>query len=291
MSNVELKKVKEEKEYSVYTERVIEKDEKTGEILRDTAVDVIKAKKRDNFIKIFVTNLDFLGANLTNAERQVLVGLLSKVDFQNIVYIHSELRKDLEKKYEISQATITAGIKGLKEKKVLLELTSNLQEKFEIYANNAYLINPDIAGKGSFNELKKLRQEISIEYNFDNLEIKRSFYTKSEYEGLSEIQNSPENHEIKQITRQVSPDEKKVQTEILVTERDNDNVIDVEASAGVSKKPDIELQNKNSSLEQEEKKLILKLKIIEAEIESKRLENAKLDKEIELMKLKMSEER
>ena len=110
MSNVELKKVKEEKEYSVYTERVIEKDEKTGEILRDTAVDVIKAKKRDNFIKIFVTNLDFLGANLTNAERQVLVGLLSKVDFQNIVYIHSELRKDLEKKYEISQATFTAGL-------------------------------------------------------------------------------------------------------------------------------------------------------------------------------------
>ena len=276
MGKIELKKAREEKEFSVFTERIIEKDEKTGEVLKDMSVDVIKAKKRDNFIKIFVTNLDFLGANLTNAERQVLVGLLGKVDFQNIVYIHSELRKDLEKKYEISQATITAGIKGLKEKKVLLELTNNLQEKFEIYANNAYLINPDIAGKGSFNELKKLRQEISIEYNFDNLEIKRSFYTKSEYEGFSEIQNSPENHEVKQIMSEVSSDKKKVATKILVAQKNNDDVIDVEAGVAESKKSDIEIENEN---------LRLKLKLIEAENESKKLENAKLDKEIELTKL------
>lgn len=276
MGKIELKKAREEKEFSVFTERIVEKDEKTGEILKDMSVDVIKAKKRDNFIKIFVTNLDFLGANLTNAERQVLVGLLGKVDFQNIVYIHSELRKDLEKKYEISQATITAGIKGLKEKKVLLELTSSLQEKFEIYANNAYLINPDIAGKGSFNELKKLRQEISIEYNFDNLEIKRSFYTKSEYEGFSEIQNSPENHEVKQIMSEVSPDKKKVATKILVAQKNNDDVIDVEAGVAESKKSDIEIENEN---------LRLKLKLIEAKNESKKLENAKLDKEIELTKL------
>lgn len=283
MGKIELKKAREEKEFSVFTERIVEKDEKTGEILKDMSVDVIKAKKRDNFIKIFVTNLDFLGANLTNAERQVLVGLLGKVDFQNIVYIHSELRKDLEKKYEISQATITAGIKGLKEKKVLLELTSSLQEKFEIYANNAYLINPDIAGKGSFNELKKLRQEISIEYNFDNLEIKRSFYTKSEYEGFSEIQNSPENHEVKQIMSEVSSDKKKVATKILVAQKNNDDVIDVEAGVAESKKSDIEIENENLRL----KIKALELEKVNKELEkvNKELENAKLDKEIELTKL------
>lgn len=266
MAGVELKKVKEEKEFTVYSERIVEKDEKTGEILKDTSVDVIKAKRRDNFIKIFVTNLDFLGANLSNAERQVLVGLLTRVDYQNIVYIHSELRKDLEKKYSISQATITAGIKGLKEKKVLLELTNNLQEKLEIYSNNAFLINPDIAGKGSFNELKKLRQEISIEYNFDNLEIKRSYYTKSEYDGFSEIQNSPDSHEIKQITQ---------------TKNENSDNIKVI----VDKKEPAYVETEIVSNTQNSEYEILKLKIA-----SQEAENEKLRLQIKLAKLQNKKE-
>lgn len=285
MADIELKKVREEKEFTVYSERIVEKDEKTGEILKDTSVDVIKAKRRDNFIKIFVTNLDFLGANLNNAERQVLVGLLAAVDYQNIVYIHSELRKDLERRYGISQATITSGIKGLKEKKVLLELTSNLREKLEIYANNAFLINPDIAGKGSFNELKKLRQEISIEYNFDNLEIKRSFYTKSEYDGFSEILNNPKEHELKQITNEVSPDGKSRETEILIGKKDpvktSSDVIEVKAIE-TAKKSDIELEAeilrlKLANKEADNEKLRLQIKL--AGVNGKKIQPSLFDDE------------
>ena len=231
-NGIKIKNVKEEKEYAVYTERIVEKDDKTGEVLKDYSADVIKVKKRDNFIKIFVDNLDFIGASLTNAERQTLVGLLTRIDFQNVVYIHSELRKELEKKYKISQATITIGLKGLKEKGILLTLTEALQEKLEIYSNNAYLINPQIAGKGSFNELKKLRQDISIEYNFDDLEVKRKYNVKSEYKGFSEIEN--ENHEIKQVTKAISDDGKTAQMKVVVAEKDNhvkkadESIIDIE---------------------------------------------------------------
>lgn len=232
MSDIKLKRIKEEKEFTVYSQHIMEKDEQTGEVLRDTTVDVIKAKKRDNFIKIFVTNLDFLGANLNNAERQVLVGFLAKVDYQNVVYIHPQLRRELEKKYSISQATITAGIKGLKQKKVLLEITPNLQDKLEVYANNAFLINPDIAGKGSFNEIKKLRQEVLLEYDFDSLEIKRSYYTKTEYDGLQEIKNNLDSHEIKEIIH--NKDDVKDNVKVVVSDKefvDDEFIEDIEAEA------------------------------------------------------------
>ena len=228
MGNIELKPIAGTKEYAVYTEKVFEKDSKTGEITKDASIEVIKTKKRDNFIKVFVDNIDFLGANLSNAERQVLVGLLAKVDYQNIIYLHSEFRKELAKKYNISQATISIGIKGLMNKKILLDPSPSLREKMEIYATNAFLINPDVAGRGSFNELQKLRQEIFIDYDFNTLEIKKTFSTKAKYVGYDDVFNNLDGHEIKQISQEVSPDGITQNTEIVVQEKGS--VIDVEPS-------------------------------------------------------------
>ena len=268
---------KENKEYTVYTEKVLTKDDKTGEVLKDTTVVITKAKKRDNFIKIFVDNIDFLGAGLNNAERQVLVGFLAKVDYQNVVYVHSELRKEICIKYNISPSTISNGIKGLVQKGVLLELTDALKEKMDIHMNNGYLINPDIAGKGSFNELQKLRQEVYIDYDFEKLEIKKSYTAKSQYEGFDEITENMDKHEVKQIKQSNSPDGVTQKTEILIGEKEH---VDAEVIANDKLMENVNKENIQQSGPNDKEKELLKLKIMQLENEKMQALLAQKDAEI-----------
>lgn len=268
---------KENKEYTVYTEKVLTKDDKTGEVLKDTTVVITKAKKRDNFIKIFVDNIDFLGAGLNNAERQVLVGFLAKVDYQNVVYVHSELRKEICIKYNISPSTISNGIKGLVQKGVLLELTDGLKEKMDIHMNNGYLINPDIAGKGSFNELQKLRQEIYIDYDFEKLEIKKSYTAKSQYEGFDEITENMDKHEVKQIKQSNSPDGVTQKTEILIAEKEH---VDAEVIVNDKLMENVNKENIQQIEPNDREKELLKLKIMQLENEKMQALIAQKDAEI-----------
>lgn len=268
---------KENKEYTVYTEKVLTKDDKTGEVLKDTTVVITKAKKRDNFIKIFVDNIDFLGAGLNNAERQVLVGFLAKVDYQNVVYVHSELRKEICIKYNISPSTISNGIKGLVQKGVLLELTDGLKEKMDIHMNNGYLINPDIAGKGSFNELQKLRQEIYIDYDFEKLEIKKSYTAKSQYEGFDEITENMDKHEVKQIKQSNSPDGVTQKTERLIAEKEH---VDAEVIVNDKLMENVNKENIQQIEPNDREKELLKLKIMQLENEKMQALIAQKDAEI-----------
>lgn len=242
-----IQSVSKNKEIVTYVEKNTEVDNNTGEVLKEHEIQVTKVKHRDNFIKLFVDNLAFIGSDLTNAERQVLVAFLGKINYQNIVYIHSELRADMAIQYNISKATISIGIKGLKEKKIILPLTATLQERFGIYSKNAFLINPDIAGKGSFNELQKLRQEIQIEYDFETLEIKKAYTTKSQYNGFNDVVKNIDNHEVKEVKQLISDDKKRKSTEVVLAEKQTIDNNDKE-------------NNKTQAFDKEELQLQLELK-------------------------------
>ena len=253
----------------------------TGEMTRDNYSFVKAVKTKDDFVKLFISNLDFL-QSLTNAENKVLFYAMKNLNYVNAFFFTNVFLKYFVDNGILSRASVYNSIKSLVEKNILIKATEELKKEFGLYGNDIYFVNPNIIGKGSFGDLKELRKTIIKTFDFENLKMKQETITEAKYTGLSEVVENLNNHEVKQITRQVSPDEKNTSTEILVGEKNCNDVIDIEASA---------TENKNSSLEQEEKNLKLKLKIIEAENESKRLENARLDKEIELMKLKKSEER
>ena len=248
----------------------------TGEMTRDNYSFVKAVKTKDDFVKLFISNLDFL-QSLTNAENKVLFYAMKNLNYVNAFFFTNVFLKYFVDNGILSRASVYNSIKSLVEKNILIKATEELKKEFGLYGNDIYFVNPNIIGKGSFGDLKELRKTIIKTFDFENLKMKQETITEAKYTGLSEVVENLNNHEVKQITRQVSPDEKNTSTEILVGEKNCNDVIDIEASA---------TENKNSSLEQEEKNLKLKLKIIEAENESKRLENARLDKEIELMKLK-----
>ncbi|XTO84312.1 hypothetical protein RZU89_10270 (plasmid) [Campylobacter coli] len=49
----------------------------------------------------------------------------------------------------------------MQEKKIVLKLdTDDLKKAYDVFAKNAFLINPNVIGKGSFRDLRNLRQTI-----------------------------------------------------------------------------------------------------------------------------------
>ncbi len=271
----EIKDVGTKKSYTVYTEKQMEISGTTGEVLKENEIYVTKAKNRDDFIKFFVDNLSFIGSDLLNAERQVLFILLTKIDYKNIIYINSDLRRDVEALLKVSKSTVSVAINGLKKKGVILSLSDSLKKELGTFSDNAFIINPNIAGRGSFNELQKLRQDISIEYDFEKLEVKQKYNIKSKYDGFDEISNNMENHEIKEI-RQTQD---KKSTEVCIVEKDQNNIIDVndviEQPVNISKSQNIKTDKE------------IELELVREQNEAKRLDIENLKAKNENLKLQI----
>lgn len=271
----EIKDVGTEKSYTVYTEKQIEISGTTGEVLKENEIYVTKAKNRDDFIKFFVDNLSFIGSDLLNAERQVLFILLTKIDYKNIIYINSDLRRDIEALLKVSKSTISVAINGLKKKGVVLSLSDSLKKELGTFSDNAFIINPNIAGRGSFNELQKLRQDISIEYDFEKLEVKQKYNIKSKYDGFDEISNNMQNHEIKEIKQT----QDKKSTEVCIVEKDQKNIIDVD---DIIEQPTHISKSQNIKTDKE-----IELELVREQNEAKRLDIENLKAKNENLKLQI----
>lgn len=271
----EIKDVGTKKNYTVYTEKQIEISGTTGEVLKENEIYITKAKNRDDFIKFFVDNLSFIGSDLLNAERQVLFILLTKIDYKNIIYINSDLRRDIEALLKVSKSTVSVAINGLKKKGVVLSLSDSLKKELGTFSDNAFIINPNIAGRGSFNELQKLRQDISIEYDFEKLEVKQKYNIKSKYDGFDEISNNMENHEIKEI-RQTQD---KKSTEVCIVEKDQKDIIEVD---DVIEQPTPISKSQNIKTDKE-----IELELVREQNEAKRLDIENLKAKNENLKLQI----
>ena len=268
-------------------------DYQTGEVVYKEALKVTKEKNKEKFIKIFIDNLDYIIEALKTIEKSIFFVLMHQMNYHNVVILNSTTRKTTQKALNLSQSAVSKGINALIDKKVLIKIEETKAKEFNVpyFTDKEYLVNPQLIGSGSFKDLSRIRHIVTTTYDFNKLETTKEIEASYVYSEFDEVSKDLENHEVKQITRQISSDEKNTSTEILLGEKNSNDVIDIETSAAIanSEKSDLEQQNENLEIE---------LRIKEAENESKRLdieykklENAKLDKEIELMKLKKSEER
>ena len=267
-------------------------DYQTGEVVYKEALKVTKEKNKEKFIKIFIDNLDYIIEALKPIEKSIFFVLMHQMNYHNVVILNSTTRKTTQKALNLSQSAVSKGINALIDKKVLIKIEETKAKEFNVpyFTDKEYLVNPQLIGSGSFKDLSRIRHIVTTTYDFNKLETTKEIEASYVYSEFDEVSKDLENHEVKQITRQISSDEKNTSTEILLGEKNSNDVIDLETSAAIanSEKSDLEQQNENLEIE---------LRIKEAEneskrldIEYKRLENAKLDKEIELMKLKKSEE-
>lgn len=264
---------------TVYTQEINSVNFETGEIIDKQEIKFIKEKSRHNFIQLYVDNITFLSSsNITNIERQVLIFIFSQITFYNVVRVNVSLRKLLKVGTALSDSSVSRAINGLIEKEVLLKIPEENCEKYNIkaYIGDEYLLNPQLAGKGSFNDMKNLRQTVITDFDFENLEMKQQIIREAKYDGFDEIAENIDKHEIKEIKQITNDDNNFKNTEIVIREKPNE-ILDIGAvSKGVNQD--------GIAIPFTEKELDYAMLI--AENEAKKLENEKIKLEIELLTMK-----
>lgn len=172
----------------------------TGEVLSSESYS-IQVKTQDEFVKLFVENIDYLGKKLNGFEFKTLFFILKKMDYQNSLVIDSTFKKNLSICFDDkSSSVISRAISGLIEKKILLKIdTMELKQKFQAFVGDSYYVNPNIIGKGSFRDIKKLRQTIVTDFDFENNKVTKSSSIDTAYKDGQDLLDNTEKYKVDNI--------------------------------------------------------------------------------------------
>ena len=264
---------------------------KTGEVISQEQSRIVRERKKERFIKVFVDNLDYVIDNFSNMEKNVFLSLLKEMNYYNVIKLDSGLRKTLEISANISQGTVSKTINKLIEKNAIIKINETNKDEFGIvfFTGKEYVVNPQLVGSGSFKELSRMRRVIVMDYDFEKLESSKEIQLEVKYDGFDEVYKNPDKHEIAGVKQTSTIDGKFKTTEVAIREKqykkDDEYVIDAYGTQETLEiEPvlkDIDENGRSISLSDRE----LDLAIKNAENEQKKLENENLRMKIELIKL------
>lgn len=200
--------------YNKFQEKI---DNTTGEVTTIVSSFLQKEKTKDDFLKLFAENITFLIEGLSSASIKVFLMIIKNINYQNVFQYTSEFVNYFVEKEIMSKSSVYNAINELIEKKVILKITKEQREIFGIIGSKSFIINPQIAGKGSFRDLKKLRQTVVKTFDFDKFEMKQEVEVESEYEGLEEVKKNPEDFYVENV-KQVSSNNL-IENEIVISKK------------------------------------------------------------------------
>ena len=188
----------------------------TGEVISTKKDEVIRREKTPQFIMLFTAGApDLVKANLTKAQSHVLWKILEKYTHTgNSLKITPATKKIMAKELNLTLRTVGAYIRVLIHKDIIQEL--------DVYGSKDYFLNPHIFGRGEWNNIKKLRYETSVEFNFEKNEAQTIRTTKSTYKDADKLSEKP--HKIVEKTIDTELNKNSNQT-IVVEEIESKNHI------------------------------------------------------------------
>ncbi|XER92939.1 hypothetical protein V6660_00240 (plasmid) [Campylobacter fetus] len=205
-----------QKLYNKVEEKV---DNVTGEVITTVNSFLQKVNTKDDFIKLFTENISFLVSDLSGSALKVLLLIIRNINYQNIFQYNSEFVNYFESKKILGKSSVYNAMNELEKKNVILKITKEQREEFGVLGAKSFIINPNIIGKGSFRDLKELRQTITRTFDFDKLEMKQETQVEAKYKGIDEILNNPENYNIIEASQIHNKDRNLIHNMIVVEEK------------------------------------------------------------------------
>lgn len=217
--------VPNDKKHSViYKKETLITNQNTGEVMQTVQETIAREPNKERFLKIFVNNI-VAYQNMSEAENVLFYQIIKNhMNLSNIVYFTNVIRSTVISNKLMAKSTFYRAKEGLINKKILLPLDREKQQELQkgeeipIFAEEVYLVNPNIIGQGSFRDLKKLRQVVETNFDFETGEAIRSIQTETSYVGLDEVKEEPESFEVKSITHE-NNNNKDIKTEVIVGEK------------------------------------------------------------------------
>ncbi|HED7986393.1 TPA: hypothetical protein R6B59_001782 [Campylobacter coli] len=212
---------KNNKQQVVYRKDNLSTDCITGEVIERNQIIVRKVQTRESFIKLFTENIHYI-INLEPQEKTLFFTLLSSVDYKNVVRFDKSMKQNIILDKVLSRAGMYRALNGLIEKKVIFKIDRDFVKSYAgVGSDDCYLFNPNLVGRGSWNDLKNLRHTITREWDFQNLEVRENLEIEEEYLGLNEIKNNQKQYQVKEINQEHDETTKVKNTEIVIEEKNN----------------------------------------------------------------------
>ncbi|EIW2369550.1 hypothetical protein MBY99_001864 [Campylobacter coli] len=212
---------KNNKQQVVYRKDNLSTDCITGEVIERNQIIVRKVQTRESFIKLFTENIHYI-INLEPQEKTLFFTLLSSVDYKNVVRFDKSMKQNIILDKVLSRAGMYRALNGLIEKKVIFKIDRDFVKSYAgVGSDDCYLFNPNLVGRGSWNDLKNLRHTITREWDFEKLEVRENLEIEEEYLGLDEIKNNQKQYQVKEINQEHDETTKVKNTEIVIEEKNN----------------------------------------------------------------------
>ena len=149
--------------------RVIEVDNQSGEVTKDTTTETIISKKTEAeppYIKEYITDISAL-TGLTNMEEKILRHLLQMMDYENRIIVTPSKRKAIADIIEVKPDSVRKACTSISNKGLLV--------KEDTYT---FMANPYLFARGSWKSIKELR--MTVRYSVEGKTIQLEKIPKGE---------------------------------------------------------------------------------------------------------------
>jgi len=192
----------------IYEEVKQEVDNKTGEIITDVHRTVKKVQKTPDFVMLFTEGVGYLvNAKLTKQEMAVLMLYISRYvsHYENTLLIDKGTKEVVAEELGTTVNFVNKTI-------------SKLHKTGIIIKDKHYKLNPYIFGKGNWNEIRRLRQEIIIDWDFENNTSIKSIRTAGIYGEM------PKEAVVVEAKQEFDEKNNRLRQEVLIDEGENKKI-------------------------------------------------------------------
>jgi hypothetical protein len=123
----------------------------TGELIEESSIKTFKVDKEPDFIKLYTDDILRL-KDVPKGMNGVILSLLKRMNYQNEVYIISHVKKQIAEELDIKEVTIRKALDTFVKKEILIRKDRAV-----------YMFNPKLFGRGSWEDIRKLRLTITYE--------------------------------------------------------------------------------------------------------------------------------
>lgn len=156
------------------------KVDENGEVISVETITTKFVEREPDYVKLYITDILKL-SNISKSNNDILFSILKRMNYNNEVFLLSYVKEEIAGELGLKAVTINKAIGVLTDKDILIRK-----------ARGCYLINPFFFGRGKWEDIKKIRLELTYDSRGKHIykvEIERDELINS-FENEKEVQSN-----------------------------------------------------------------------------------------------------
>jgi DNA-binding MarR family transcriptional regulator len=125
--------------------------DENGEMVSTEMITTKFIEREPDYVKLYITDILKL-SNISKSNNDILLAILKRMNYNNEVFLLSYVKEEIAEELGLKAVTISKALGVLTQKSILIRK-----------ARGCYLINPFFFGRGKWEDIKKIRLELSYD--------------------------------------------------------------------------------------------------------------------------------